>query len=445
MSRPSLPNAKSQTYSLPDYHQRQSIFSFRLRQTKHLIIFIALICLIIQGCTGTQPPTLNQPEEEPPEAIANAKGSDIFVNFAAPIESVQKATATPAVFKYFASQEIPSPTPLSAESILTPEPTFTPTPVIFDTATPTLTPSPVAPTATDTPLPTFTPFPTATSQPVATESSAIISTSEPELKHVIIISIDGLRPDALFAALTPNIDSLIERGAYSPQAQTIMNSVTLPSHASMVSGMVPEKHGILWGLPYIGWPGMNGPTLFNVVHDAGHSTGMIFGKEKLNYLVLGDSVDKLFGVDAHDPEIKEQAIEFIEEGLPEVLFIHFPDTDRVGHAYGWMSSNQFQSVTFVDGLIGEIVAALENEGYLDSTLIILTADHGGHGFAHGDDSPEDRTIPWLAVGPGVAKGVTLGSNINTYDTAATVLYALELPIPEKWDGKPVLEIFEDQP
>jgi arylsulfatase A-like enzyme len=45
------------------------------------------------------------------------------------------------------------------------------------------------------------------------------------------------------------------------------------------------------------------------------------------------------------------------------------------------------------------------------------------------------------VGPGVPQGVTINRPVQTYDTAATVLYALDLPIPENWDGKPVLEIF----
>ena len=76
-------------------------------------------------------------------------------------------------------------------------------------------------------------------------------------------------------------------------------------------------------------------------------------------------------------------------------------------------------------------------------LLIITADHGGHDHSHGDDSPLDRTIPWLAVGPGVPAGMILTSNINTYDTAATALYALGLPIPENWDGRPVLEIFQE--
>ena len=265
-----------------------------------------------------------------------------------------------------------------------------------------------------------------------------------EIRHVVIISIDGLRPDALAQADTPHLDSLIARGAYSPNALTISLSETLPAHASMLGGMVAEKHGILWGLPYIGWPGMNGPTLFSVAHDAGLSTAAIFAKEKLSYIALPGSVDRLFYQDSHDNQIKDKALEFIQAGLPNVLFIHLPDTDRVGHQYNWMSQHQLWAVTYADSMVGEIVAALASGGYLAQTLLIVTADHGGHGCTNGDDSTEDRTIPWLAVGPGVPAGLAITGQVDIYDTAATAAYALKLPLPPVWDGRPVAEIFQPQ-
>ncbi len=290
--------------------------------------------------------------------------------------------------------------------------------------------------------PAIAPAPSVLDPQPETEEGKVTEPVTPKTEHVVIISVDGLRPDALLLADTPNLDKLIKKGSYCPHAQTISLSITLPSHASMLSGMLPAKHGIQFGLPYIGWPGMNGPTIFSVAHNAGLSTGMVFGKQKLGYIALENSVDKLFSADAHDPEVKTHAIEVIEEGLPNVLFIHFPDTDRVGHAYGWMSENQLYSVNFVDGLIGEVVDTLDREGYLETTLLIITADHGGHGFGHGDDAQEDRTIPWLAVGPEVNTNAKITQQINTYDTAATAAHALNLPIPEYWDGKPVLEIFK---
>lgn len=362
-----------------------------------------------------------------------------------PLSAAPTVTPSPPSIGLVPLQNVSTPTPiLPPAPALLPKPTSTLTDDLDIVPTPSPEPSATAthlPTATALPTSTPPPSPTATNLPPATSTPTPTITPQAGIKYVVIISVDGLRPDALEMADTPHLDELIAHGAYSAHAQTIPLSETLPGHASMLSGMLPEKHGILWGVPYIGWPGMNGPTLFNVAHDAGLKTAMVFGKEKMNYLVLPNSVDILFGANAGDTEIKNQAVAIIQAGLPNVLFIHLPDTDRVGHAFGWMSANQLQSVTFADAMIGEIVAALDNGGYLPHTLLIITADHGGHGKSNGDDSPEDRTIPWLAVGPGVPAGLSLSSNINIYDTSPTVLYVLNLPIPAGWDGLPILEIF----
>lgn len=367
------------------------------------------------------------------------------VDLAAPVEQVDLVTAAipeePAPNEILVRWDDAGATPPLPQPTAASKPTATPTQVVIaqPTATETVWPTP---TATAWPSPTV---PVAAELPALTNPiTATIEGPAPngKIEHVVIISIDGLRPDALFLAVTPNLDRLIAGGTYCPQAQTVDPSITLVSHASMLTGMLPEKHGIVWGMPYIGWPGMTGPTLFNVAHDAGLSTAMVFGKHKLHYLVLPNSVDTVYGEDMHDPDIRDRALEIIEAGLPNALFLHFPDTDRVGHAYGWMSENQFYAITYVDNLVGEIVAALEAGGYLPNTLLIVTTDHGGHGKSHGDNSPLDRTIPWLAYGPGVPAGLTLNRAINTYDTAATTLHALDLPLPENWDGQPVQEIFE---
>jgi arylsulfatase A-like enzyme len=107
-----------------------------------------------------------------------------------------------------------------------------------------------------------------------------------------------------------------------------------------------------------------------------------------------------------------------------------------------MSAGQLTIISMTDSLLGEIVAALETGGYTQNTLLIITADHGGLEQQHGGDSPEETTIPWLAVGPGVPAGLTLNTPIVIYDTAATALYALNLPIPQAWDGRPILELFK---
>jgi bisphosphoglycerate-independent phosphoglycerate mutase (AlkP superfamily) len=170
---------------------------------------------------------------------------------------------------------------------------------------------------------------------------------------------------------------------------------------------------------------------------------MVVGKPKLEHLVLPGSVDTYIYAGFTDRQMVNRAVAIIQEDMPDLLFIHLPDVDSAGHSLGWMSTGQLMAITWTDSMIGEIVAALDVQNYLDQTLLIITADHGGTGYKHGSDSPEDMTIPWLALGPGVPAGVTLQSKIITYDTAATALHALGLPIPPEWDGKPVLEIFDE--
>lgn len=307
------------------------------------------------------------------------------------------------------------------------------------TAMPTLTPQP-----TNTPTVRPSPAPMPSLSPVPTETSSALRDCPCGIKHVVIISIDGLRPDAIEQTDTPTLDALQAQGAYQPAAQAVLPSVTLVNHASMLSGLSPAKHGIYWNSNQPDLGKIKGPTLFSVAHEAGLSSTMVVGKPKLEHLVLPGSVDNFVYAGFTDRQVVIEAMDVIRERMPDLLFIHLPDVDSAGHSVGWMSPGQLLAVSLTDRLIGEVIAALEAQGYLADTLLIISADHGGSGFRHGSDSPEDMTIPWLAVGPGVPAGVTLTSPIVTYDTAATALYALRIPIPAEWDGQPVTEIFEQE-
>src|SRR6476660_1162779 len=61
----------------------------------------------------------------------------------------------------------------------------------------------------------------------------------PESEHVLLISIDGCRPDVLLRAKTPNVHKLVESGSYTFWARTIPPAITLPAHASMITGVTP--------------------------------------------------------------------------------------------------------------------------------------------------------------------------------------------------------------
>jgi predicted AlkP superfamily pyrophosphatase or phosphodiesterase len=225
----------------------------------------------------------------------------------------------------------------------------------------------------------------------------------PSIQHVVIISIDGLRPDVLLRADTPAIRALMAQGSFTMWANTTDVAITLPSHTSMVTGVSPKIHGITWN--NASKPGVypKVPTLFEYAHRAGYSTGLVAGKKKFETLAKPGTVDVLeIPADAGkgaNKKVEEAAVKVILERHPDVLMVHFPETDSVGHAIGWGTPEQLAAVATADHGVGAIVAALRKAGAYDSTLIILSADHGGAGRGHGGLDPRSRHIPWIAEGP----------------------------------------------
>jgi predicted AlkP superfamily pyrophosphatase or phosphodiesterase len=261
---------------------------------------------------------------------------------------------------------------------------------------------------------------------------------------VLIVSFDGLRPDAIAEAKMKNVLSLMQTGAYTFGAQTIMPSVTLPSHTSMLVGTCPAKHIVRWN-EYVPQNGFAiGTDIFDLAHAAGLRTVMVVGKEKLRQVTESASTDYFEFVDDTDkiPDpftIEQLAIQQMIKGFG-LMFVHFPNGDLAGHDHGWMSRQQLREYEHDDESFGYLLETLKSLGLYQSTLIIVTADHGGHDTTHGTNMFEDMTIPWIVYGNGVLP-LQLTTQVHTTDTAATAAFALGLPIPPEWDGVPVYEAF----
>jgi arylsulfatase A-like enzyme len=304
----------------------------------------------------------------------------------------------------------------------------------FATPTPTATSTPtLTPTATLTATPTLTPTPTYTSTPTVTPTPVY------QVRRVLILSIDGLRPDAISLAPMPNLQKLMQSSAYTLSAQTVYPSVTLVSHTSMLTGLCPAKHGVDWN-DYIPENGIaEGTDLFDIAHAAGLETWMFVGKQKLKQITASTSLTGFVKGSDRDSELTDQLIEEFPQNFG-VLFVHFATVDGMGHEYGWLSP-EYLSVAFrADESLGRILAELDRRNLRNETLVIITADHGGHDTTHGSRMPEDMTIPWFATGPGIKPG-PLNTTVHTMDTAATAAFALGLEIPSEWDGVPVYEAF----
>ncbi len=321
---------------------------------------------------------------------------------------------------------------------------FTTVPEFWESAPSDATSKAVLLTSTPLPVPTSTPFipppaPAFINIPTSAPTPTSFAESIPlGIKRVLIVSFDGMRPDAISAAPMPNLLALMESGAYSLDARTITYPSTLPGHTSMLSGMCMDKHGIKWNGNNLFWGYSQGVDIFDLTHDAKMKSIMLVGKEKLRQIAEPETTDdfELFWGEAL---IAEAAVRIIPSDF-DLMFVHFPSADLRGHKYGWMSNAQFKALREGDDALGEILAALDEHGMRDSTLIIVTADHGGHDKVHDGTRIEDYRIPWIVSGPGVIPQELTGS-IKTMDTAATTAYALGLPLPPEWDGIPVYEAF----
>jgi arylsulfatase A-like enzyme len=133
------------------------------------------------------------------------------------------------------------------------------------------------------------------------------------------------------------------------------------------------------------------------------------------------------------------------------MFIHFADPDVMGHRYGIHSPQKIQALEEVDSAIGMIVKAAEDAGILEESVFIISADHGSHDVTnkagntvgtHGSSKPEDVTIPWIVWGKGVKSGETITVPVQQFSTAATALWALDIPVPESFWSPAVTSAFE---
>lgn len=261
--------------------------------------------------------------------------------------------------------------------------------------------------------------------------------------HVILISCDGLRPDAvekLGAENLPHLFRLIHEGASTKNARTDKtHTVTLPNHTSMVTGRpVAGEAGHAWtenGTPGLGQMLHRNKkayvrSMFGVAHDHGLRTCLFTSKPK--FILYDRSYDERNGKpdeigedngrDKIDTYVFEEDIEVLMERYLQAMakapfqlsMLHLRDTDVAGHASGWdltMGSPYMKAAVRIDGVIGKLLEQLDSDARLaGKTSIILTADHGGrmetktHLVA---TEPFNFTIPFMVWGAGVQAGADL--------------------------------------
>jgi predicted AlkP superfamily pyrophosphatase or phosphodiesterase len=266
--------------------------------------------------------------------------------------------------------------------------------------------------------------------------------------HVVVISIDGLRPDAIEKFGARTLQELMRQGSYTLAAQTIMPSRTLPSHTSMLTGEEPEQHGITWNSNETDDHGVVAvPTIFAKAHEAGFRTAAFFSKGKFNHLEVPNSLDHTEAPEGNDKWSASRTVASVERYLaterPNLLFVHIGEPDYAGHKFSWMSTFYGSAVRKADRAVDRVLAAADKAYGAGNYTVIVTADHGGHGWSHGSEDRRDVTIPWITWGKGVQGGTVLGDGVRTMDTAVTALWLLGLD--GLGVGRPVQTAFVPQP
>jgi len=258
-------------------------------------------------------------------------------------------------------------------------------------------------------------------------------------QRVLLLSIDGLRPDALSASETPVLMWLMAHGLSARHARTLRRSLTLPSHASMMTGVGIVRHRLGWNSFHLSRGRSHFPSIFRVAHAAGISTALFVGKPKLSHILEPGDADTFEVGGILCDRVNARALPYLREMASGLAFVHYPDPDGAGHRDGWMSPNYHRAVRRSDRCLGEVLEALSTHGFA-RTLIIVTADHGGHDHTHGTSARVDRRIPWIAFG-GVVRPGEVMRGVRTLDTAPTILRALGLPLPHGLEGRAIEAAF----
>jgi hypothetical protein len=302
----------------------------------------------------------------------------------------------------------------------------------------------------------LTPMSAAVPNTTAAAAASTTRSTEPITEHVVVISVDGLRPDAIEAFGATEIQRMMREGRYSLGARTILPSNTIPGHTSLVTGVEPPIHGVTWNdrasvlfsLLTLTDRRRQVPTIFQFAGGAGLSSAAIMAKSQMRQLGQPGPLDHLaapryplahlkFEWDADRVVAEVEAYLLTGAGRPNLLFLHLADPDLAGHDHGWMSEPYGEAVRSADRALQRILAAADTAFGAGNYTVILTADHGGLGDGHGGSDPREVTIPWITVGRGVEPGGELEPPIGIEDTGATALWLLGLPLPAGVTGRPV--------
>ena len=272
----------------------------------------------------------------------------------------------------------------------------------------------------------------------------------PARPNVLLVTIDTLRADHLgcyghAGAATPVLDGLAARGARFPTAIAHV-PLTTPSHASILTGLTPLRHGVRDNGDFVLPDGV--PTLAEAFHDAGYRSAAFVSGFPLDHrfglargfdvyddrLPKGDDPRRSAYVERFAGQTTAAAKAWLNGGPPDPWFLwvhyfdpHAPYEPPPDVAARFPGRGYDGEVAFVDAQLGGLLATVDGKGLGARTLVLVTADHGEALGEHGEETHGvfvyDATlrVPWIMAGPGVPKGAVPPVVARGIDVAPTLL------------------------
>lgn len=254
-------------------------------------------------------------------------------------------------------------------------------------------------------------------------------------KKVILISIDGMRPDGLKACKNTYLWELEASCSYTYDGRSVNPSVTFPCHFSMAHSVTPQRHGILTNTyvpevrPVAG--------IFEKIKSYGGISAMFYGWEPLRDIATPGSLKFSTYINAYmkessDTALTDEALRVISENKPDFAFLYMVETDeKGGHDNGWMSEEYLRRISIAIDNVKRVIEAFGEE-----YSIIIMADHGGHDRTHGTTLAEDMTVPFFFFGKEFEAGKEL-KGVSLLDIAPTIAKIMGIAPEDEWEGTPV--------
>jgi arylsulfatase A-like enzyme/Tfp pilus assembly protein PilF len=282
--------------------------------------------------------------------------------------------------------------------------------------------------------------------------------------NVVVVTLDTLRADRLGCygfrgVLTPSIDAIAAEGVVFEQATSTV-PLTLPSHASIFTGLIPPHHGVRDNGGF--FVEEQTTTLAERLREGGYTTGAFVGAWVLDsrwgldqgFDHYSDRFDlskykvvSLGTVQKKGDEVMDLALEWLEGVKAKRFFTwvhlydpHTPYEPPEPFASRYPGQKYLGEVAYTDHVVGRLVAWLKGAGLWDRTILVLLADHGESLGEHGENAHTffvyDATqhVPLIVRTPWGDRGRSR-VQVSTVDLVPTVLDLVGLPPPAGIDGR----------